>query len=39
MSGPVVLVDCKNFYASCDRVLQPGLCGRPVVVLSNMMAA
>jgi len=29
------LVDCNNFYASCERVFQPRLIGRPVVVLSN----
>lgn len=29
------LVDCNNFYASCERVFQPKLRGRPVVVLSN----
>lgn len=29
------LVDCNNFYASCERVFQPRLEGRPVVVLSN----
>ena len=29
------LVDCNNFYASCERVFQPGLNGRPIVVLSN----
>ena len=29
------LVDCNNFYASCERVFQPGLNTRPVVVLSN----
>lgn len=29
------LVDCNNFYASCERVFQPRLNGRPVVVLSN----
>ncbi len=29
------LVDCNNFYASCERVFQPALTGRPVVVLSN----
>lgn len=29
------LVDCNNFYASCERVFNPGLTGKPVVVLSN----
>ncbi|MBD2722588.1 Y-family DNA polymerase [Hymenobacter armeniacus] len=29
------LVDCNNFYASCERVFRPWLEGRPVVVLSN----
>ena len=29
------LVDCNNFYASCERLFQPHLNGRPVVVLSN----
>lgn len=29
------LVDCNNFYASCERAFQPSLCGKPVVVLSN----
>lgn len=29
------LVDCNNFYASCERVFKPELNGRPVVVLSN----
>jgi len=35
VAGPVALVDCNNFYASCERVFQPALRGRPVVVLSN----
>ncbi|MCW5203838.1 Y-family DNA polymerase [Desulfobulbus sp. US4] len=30
-----VLVDCNNFYVSCERVFQPCLRNRPVVVLSN----
>src|SRR5471032_1330914 len=35
MAAPIALVDCNNFYASCERVLQPALRGKPVVVLSN----
>jgi DNA polymerase V len=29
------LVDCNNFYVSCERVFAPQLDGWPVVVLSN----
>ncbi|MET3120019.1 DNA polymerase V [Undibacterium sp. GrIS 1.8] len=29
------LVDCNNFYVSCERVFNPRLANRPVVVLSN----
>ena len=29
------LVDCNNFYCSCERVFHPDLIGKPVVVLSN----
>lgn len=29
------LVDCNNFYASCERLFRPELNGKPVVVLSN----
>lgn len=29
------LIDCNNFYASCERVFRPDLVGKPVVVLSN----
>lgn len=29
------LIDCNNFYASCERVFCPDLIGKPVVVLSN----
>lgn len=31
----LALLDGNNFYASCERVFQPRLNGRPVVVLSN----
>ncbi|MCH9662056.1 MAG: Y-family DNA polymerase [Gammaproteobacteria bacterium] len=29
------LIDCNNFYVSCERVFNPALVGKPVVVLSN----
>lgn len=29
------LVDCNNFYVSCERVFQPALATKPVIVLSN----
>lgn len=29
------LCDCNNFFVSCERVFNPSLNGRPVVVLSN----
>src|SRR5215471_6003299 len=29
------LIDCNNFYVSCERLFQPALLGKPVVVLSN----
>lgn len=30
-----LLVDCDNFFVSCERIFQPSLKNRPVVVLSN----
>ena len=36
MTAPVfALIDCNKFYASCERVFQPELRGKPLVVLSN----
>lgn len=29
------LVDCNNFYASCERLFRPNLKNQPIVVLSN----
>lgn len=31
----IAIVDCNNFYASCERVVNPELQKRPVVVLSH----
>ena len=31
----IALADCNNFYASCERIFQPQLENKPVVVLSN----
>ena len=31
----IALADCNNFYASCERVFNPKLARKPVVVLSN----
>lgn len=31
----VGLIDCDNFFCSCERVFRPDLEGRPLVVLSN----
>lgn len=31
----IALVDCNNFYASCERLFQPHLQNSPIVVLSN----
>ena len=31
----IAIVDCNNFYASCERVFNPTLNNKPVIVLSN----
>ncbi|MBN1126237.1 MAG: Y-family DNA polymerase, partial [Sedimentisphaerales bacterium] len=35
MKKVFALVDCNNFYASCEQVFAPRLRGKPIVVLSN----
>ena len=35
MNRSFALVDCNNFYASCEKIFNPKLIGRPIVVLSN----
>jgi DNA polymerase V len=35
METAIALVDCQNFYCSCERVFDPSLRHRPVAVLSN----
>jgi len=35
MEVAFALIDCENFYVSCERVFDPSLRRRPVVVLSN----
>ena len=32
---PIALIDCNNFYVSCERVFDVSLRGIPVIVLSN----
>ena len=35
MTPQIALVDCNNFYVSCERVFRPDLKNVPIVVLSN----
>jgi DNA polymerase V len=34
-SASYALIDCNNFFVSCERLFRPELNGRPVVVLSS----
>lgn len=31
----IALIDCNNFFVSCERLFRPDLIGKPVVVLSS----
>lgn len=36
MKSPIIaLIDCNNFFVSCERIFRPDLNGKPVVVLSS----
>lgn len=35
MSAVFALIDCNNFFVSCERIFRPDLEGRPVIVLSS----
>lgn len=35
MERKIAIIDCNNFYVSCERVFNPESIGRPTVVLSN----
>jgi len=35
LDNAIALIDCNNFYASCERIFNPKLIGKPIVVLSN----
>jgi DNA polymerase V len=35
MTAPVALIDCNNYYVSCERAFDSRLLGVPVIVLSN----
>lgn len=35
MSAPIALIDCNNYYVSCERAFDASLVGIPVIVLSN----
>tara|TARA_Y100001970_G_scaffold274202_1_gene373605 strand:- start:795 stop:2099 length:1305 start_codon:yes stop_codon:yes gene_type:complete len=35
LQNSIALIDCNNFYASCERIFDPKLIRKPIVVLSN----
>jgi DNA polymerase V len=38
-AGPFALIDANHFYVACERVFNPRLEGRPMVVSNNATAA
>ena len=37
LNKSIALIDCNNFYASCERIFNPKLIGHPIVVFQIMM--
>ena len=35
LNKSIALIDCNNFYASCERIFNPKLIGQAIIVLSN----
>jgi nucleotidyltransferase/DNA polymerase involved in DNA repair len=35
VTAPIALIDCNNYYVSCERAFDSSLVGVPVIVLSN----
>ena len=35
LNKSIALIDCNNFYASCERIFNPKLIDQAIVVLSN----
>ena len=35
MRKQIAIIDCNNFYVSCERAFNPKSIGKPTVVLSN----
>ena len=35
LNQSIALIDCNNFYASCERIFNPKLIDQAIVVLSN----
>ena len=31
----IALIDCNNFYCSCEHLFKPSIGKRPIIVLSN----